>query len=79
MRLLRVATVLGAFAAGCIGGLTGPAISVPGETLAGSELQVDTWNLIVMFLLREAPPCAGFFMPGAGCQGMAGGAFLTVD
>jgi hypothetical protein len=48
MRLLVVTTISGLLVAGCIGRLTEPAMSLPGETLAGSALQSDTWNHIVM-------------------------------
>lgn len=41
---------------GCIAGFPGPFMSVPGETLADSGLQSDTWMLLVEVLDKGAAP-----------------------
>ena len=48
--------VFGLLVSGCAGGLLGPTLSVPGETLAGSKSQHQIWE-IIEFLESAIPNC----------------------
>ncbi len=55
--LKMLAPVLAVLVSGCIGEPLRPTMSVPGETLANSNLQFDTWKYIEIFEMVEAPNC----------------------
>ena len=56
--LKMLAPVLVLLVSGCVPGLLRPPMSVPGETLANSSLQYDTWKIMEIIDEGEAANCS---------------------